>query len=102
MPKGYVELITVSPTASPSAFSILTFANKSELSTPQISYSSTWILQVLVADACVAVAVLEGAGGSEVPSNSVHRLGSGVALEMLGLLGATKDVGSTMVKLTGG
>ena len=45
----------------------------------------------------VAVAV-----GREVPSNSFHRLGSGVAFEMSGLLGSTKDAGSTVVKLRGG
>ena len=94
--------MTVLPMVSPLPFAILTFANQSELLAPQSSYSSTWILQVLVAEACVAVAVLEGAVGREVPSHSVHRFALGVALAMLGLLGATKDAGSTVVELTGG
>ena len=87
----------------PSPFVMLTSANKSELSAPHASYSSTWILQVLVAEgACVDVAVLEGAVGREVPANSIHRLGSGAALATSGSLGATKVAGSTVVKLTGG
>lgn len=69
MPSGKVTLSTVSSKTSPLLFAILTFANKPELSDPQASYSSTWILHVLVVEAGVAGAVREGAVGRAVPLN---------------------------------